>query len=173
MWKEIFEQAQEILQVLLSKTIIVVSAIIGGFLSAIGYPKEVVLVILTLVIIDLATKHFSIVVIHYGEFTMRNYWRAWKDRHLKSRIMKNHICVKTILYSPLLYIAHKCTIMPEVLIGGAISSILYTGLLLTECQSIMENFIEAGYTDMIPFYGIFKKKKNEILGENTEDKKEN
>jgi hypothetical protein len=172
MLRELFTQALAILQVFFSKSVIILSSILGVFLSLIGYPKQIILVIVILVVVDLITKHYSLVKINYQEFTLHTYILAWKQRVLKSRLMKNHICVKTFLYSIVFFVANQCEVIPQIIGGSAIASILYTGLLLTEASSIFENFVEAGNTEMLPFLKFFKKKTEEVFNEEKDDSKE-
>ena len=170
MWNEIWSQAYYIFGILFNKVIFIISLIFGVFLSAIGYPKEIFVFILTLVILDLLIKQYSIVVIKYNSFSLNNYKQAWVDRHLTSRAIKNGISVKTILYSPMLYIANTIGLLPQVLFGSAISNVLYTLLILTEVSSILESLIESGNTNLIPFMKFINRKKDEVS--NYEEPKE-
>jgi hypothetical protein len=165
MFNEIFNQALIILQSMLNKTLICLSVIISVFLGAIGYPKQVLVFILVLIIIDLITKQISLVAIKYGEFTIRNYFKGWTEKPaiLTSRALKNGVCVKTILYSPVLYMAHQFTIIPQMIGGNVIANIFYSLLLLVEISSIFENFIASGFTFFIPFLKYIKKRESEIF----------
>lgn len=163
MWQEVLDQSYQTLTLLFNKGIFFTSVLFGTFLSAIGYPKEVFLFILILVLIDLITKQYSIVVSNFKSFSLRNYKQAWINKNLTSRQIKNGITIKIILYSPILYISNKLGVIPEILYGSVISNILYTMLVLTEISSIFENFIECGYTGLIPFLKFINNKKDKLV----------
>lgn len=141
------------------------SVLLGALLTALGYPKEVLVFIVVLIIVDILTKHYSLVRAKYNTFTLRKYFTAWKERVLTSRGMKNGIGVKVILYTPVLYIAHKASVLPEIMYGQTISSVLYSFLIIIEVVSILENYVDAGHTNLIPFLKFFKKKQLELFGE--------
>ena len=165
MFTEILHQALIILQAMLNKTLLFLSIVISIFFSAIGYPKEVIVFILVLVIIDLITKQSSLIITKYGQFTIHNYISGWIDKPavLTSRALKNGICVKTILYSPVLYMAHQFTVIPQMICGNIIANTFYTLLILVEISSIFENFIASGFTFFIPFLKYAKKKQDDIF----------
>ena len=164
MFNEIFNQALIIMQSMLNKTLLVLSIVVSIFLGAIGYPKQVLVFILVLIIIDLITKQISLIIIKYGEFSIRNYIKGWtgKPAILTSRALKNGVCVKTILYSPVLYMAHQFTIIPQIIGADIISNTFYTLLILVEISSIFENFIASGFTFFVPFLKYIKNKEKEV-----------
>jgi hypothetical protein len=170
MWGEILDQVQYIFALLFSKGLIFLSLVFGVFFNAIGYPKEIFIFILTLIIIDLFTKQGSIVIIHYGKFTIKNYMQAWIDRHLTSREIKNGITVKIILYSPFLYIANTIGTLPQIIYGNLISSVMYTMIALVEISSITENFIDSGHKSLIPFRDFIRSKQKQLFGGKEESK---
>ena len=161
--KEILYNFAEGFSLLFNKVILFFSVLGGVLLSAIGYPKEVLMFILTMVVIDLLTKQYAIVKVSYGSFTLRNYCKAWKDKKLTSRELKNGIGVKTFLYMPVLYMAHKASVVPEILYGNVISNVMYTLLIIVEFTSMIENFILAGHTLFVPFLKFIKSKQQQIL----------
>lgn len=169
MWNEIYLHAYNVLSLMFNKALILISLVFGLFLSSIGYPKEILIFILTLIIIDLVTKQGLIVVINYGKFTLKNYKNAWVDRHLTSRAIKNGISVKVILYSPILYFAHQLGVIPEILYGSVISSVLYTLIILTEISSIFENGIASGKKGLIPFLNFINRRKEELIENSAEE----
>ncbi|MBZ9622829.1 phage holin family protein [Clostridium sp. FP2] len=168
MFAEIFNQALIILQSMLNKTLLCLSVIISIFLGAIGYPKQVLVFILVLIVIDLITKQASLVVMKYGEFSIHNYLKGWTEKPaiLTSRALKNGVCVKTILYSPVLYMAHQFIVIPQMIGGSIISNTFYTLLILVETSSIFENFIASGFAFFKPFLKYIKNKKNEVIETN-------
>lgn len=171
MWNDVIEQTQYILALLFDKGLFITSLIFGIFLNAIGYPKEIFIFILSLVIIDIFTKQGSIVIIYYGKFTIRNYIQAWIDRHLTSREIKNGVTVKAILYSPFLYIANTICMLPQIIHGELISSVMYTMIVFIEISSITENFIDSGNKSLIPLLNFIKSKQKQIFGNKEENKK--
>lgn len=162
-YTQIIKQIQDTLSVLFDKTTLFLSTIIGIFLSAIGFPNEIVVFVIILIALDIIIKQYSVVVMNYKYFTFHNYFKAWKDRKLTSRQMKHGIGVKTILYVPVLYIAHQFTIIPEILGGNVVSHIMYTALILTEIASIFESFNDCGYSQVLPLLKIIKSKQKELI----------
>ena len=169
MWKSIANQIGESVQTMCNTVVWTFSFLLGAFLSAIGYPKEVLSFIFWLVIIDLITKQYSIVVVKFGSFTVRTYLDGWRQRVLTSRGLKDGLGVKALLYTPILYIAHKMSIVQELMFGSALSSVLYSLLIIIEIISILENFDDAGHKEVAPLVRLFKKKKGEITGEGEEE----
>lgn len=163
MGKPLLSQLSDMLQTMFHYLVLALSFVLGVFLSAIGYPKEVLSFIFWLIIIDLATKHYSITVINYGRFTVGNYVHAWGDRFLTSRGMKNGLGVKAILYTPILFIAHKLSVVDEVVFGDAMSNILYSLLMIIEIISVLENLSDAGHKEIKPLIKLFRKKKDELF----------
>lgn len=141
-----------------------VSLIVGTLGTALGYPKQVLIVILIAIILDTLTKWYSIVTVNYKQFTLPNFFKAWKDKNLTSRALKNGVGSKTIMYLPVLYLAHQASILPQIIGGVTMSNVLYTIILLIEGISIIENFIDCGYTGLTPILNFFKKKQEEVTG---------
>ena len=153
-----------------SKTIWILSLGFGIFLSIIGYPKEVVVFVLALCLIDIASKHLSIVVSNYQVFTIKTYLKAWKEKKLTSRAMKNGTGVKVMLYTPILYIANQLTLgnlSESILFANQIGNILYTLLGFIEFSSILENFVDSGHDELLPFLNFLRKKEKEYIEEVT------
>jgi hypothetical protein len=172
MWNEIFQQGYDITIRFFDKGILFLSTIIGVFLSSIGYPKQVIAFVVGLTILDIITKQISQVIINYKLFTLRNYFKAWKDKFLTSRQLKNGICVKVILYGFVLYSAHQLSVIPEIYLGKEISGVLYTALCLIEISSVFENFDDSGAKGLKPFLNFFRDKQKQVLGDVEEKVKE-
>jgi hypothetical protein len=68
MWKSIYTQASEIVLTMCNSIVLAISFLLGLVLSAIGYPKEVLVFLFTLIVIDLITKQYSLIVIKFGKF---------------------------------------------------------------------------------------------------------
>ncbi|WDV47034.1 phage holin family protein [Clostridiaceae bacterium M8S5] len=169
MMLEIIDCGSNIFKLCFSKSIWILGSILGIILSEIGYPKEVLIFIVTLIVIDLLSKQYSIIIKNYGKFTISLFYKGWKDKHLTSRALKNGICVKVFLYLPVLYTAHKCSILFEVVYGKTISNILYTVLVLVELTSILENCIDSGFTNLKPILKFLKHKQDNIVSDNNKD----
>lgn len=164
MWGEIYQQASDIVARFLDKGIFLLSLIGSVFLSAIGFPKQIIVFIVALTIIDILTKHLSIVIVNYSSLSFSNYFKAWKDKVLTSRQLKNGIAVKTILYSSILYIANQLGIIDGILFGKQISGILYSSIVFVEVSSVLENLIAMGGTGLIPLLDYVKHKQKQIFG---------
>ena len=148
---------------LFNEVILIISVFFGFVLSHIGYPKEAILFIFTLCIIDIISKWYSIVVINYKCFTFLNFISAWKDKNLSSRAIKNGIGVKVFIYTPILFIAHKTTLIPELYYRELISNTLYSMLILIESISILENLVDSGFDRIKPILDFFKKKQSQLI----------
>lgn len=168
MWKSIYDQVHHLTVELGNWLVWLWSFLLGAFLSAIGYPKEVLSFLFWLIMIDLVTKHYAIVRAKFGTFTLRNYFKGWTSRILTSRSIKDGLGVKAMLYTPVLYIAHKLTVVDEILLADTMSLILYSLLVIIEIISILENFDDAGHREVAPFLKLFRKRKRELLGEEGE-----
>ena len=163
MWNEIYLQGVDIAHRFFDKTIIFLSLIFGSFLGAIGYPKEIIVFILILSIIDIISKHLSEVIYKYKELTWSNYWLAWKEKILTSRELKNGVCVKLIMYSIALYVANQLCIINGILFGKEISGVIYSALVFVEISSILENVIHGGCTSLIPLRDYVRNKQKQIF----------
>jgi len=170
MWNEIYQHGLDTITRFFDKGILTLSIIFGVFLSQIGYPKQIIMFIVALTIIDIISKHVSIVIVNYGSLSFKNYFIAWKKKILKSRQLKNGICVKTIMYSAILYIAHQLGIINEIMFGKEISYILYNSIALVEISSILENFIAMGNKSLVPILEFIKNKYKQILGLSKDNK---
>lgn len=167
----LFENACKFMNLAFNKVVMGLSLVFGTILSAIGYPKQVLGFILILTIIDTATKHYSIVKINYNAFTLKNYLRAWKDRNLTSRGLKNGLGIKTILYLPVLFVAHQVSILPEIIWGKEISNILYSLIAIIEFRSILENFEDCGAKGLSSILKFIKGKEEALITASNEDVK--
>lgn len=169
MWNEIYQQGADIIVRFFDKGILLLSFIFGIFLSQIGYPKQIIVFIVALTLIDIVSKHLSIVIVNYKSLSFSNYIKAWCERVLTSRQLKNGICIKTIMYACLLYISHQLGIIDGILFGKEISYILYNAIILVEISSILENFIDCGFKSLIPLLSFIKGKQKQLFG--TKNKK--
>ncbi len=173
-----FNSITEFINLICNKAILGLSLVFGIILSAIGYPKQVLAFILFLTIIDTLTKHYSIVRINYGKFTLQTYCKAWKERKLTSRGLKNGLGIKTILYLPVLFVAHQVNILDEIMFGHEISNSLYSLLAIIEFRSILENFEDCGVrvlSGILKFIKVKEKSLSEgdtIAPEQSEDEKD-
>lgn len=169
MVKQIFDKLINFLSEMFDKATVLISAILGFILSSIGYPKQVLVLIVGLIIFDTISKHYSIVVVNYGKFTIKNYFRAWKERNLTSRGMKNGFGTKALFYLPMLFLAHQASIIPELIGGTAISMVLYSIIIVIEGRSILENYEDAGFSKFSSIKKFFEKKEKDILSLSDEE----
>jgi len=164
MWDEIYLQALDIITRFFDKGILILSFIFGVFLSQIGYPKEIVVFILVLSIVDILTKHISIVITNYSSLNFSNYFKAWQEKKLTSRQLKNGISVKVILYAILMYISNQLCVVDGILFGKEISGVIYSAIVFVEVSSVLENGIAMGGSGLIPVRDFIKNKYKQILG---------
>jgi len=164
MWNEVWNQGLDTITRFFDKGILLLSIIGALFLSAIGFPKQIIVFIVALTIIDIISKHISIVIVNYGSLSFKNYFTGWKEKVLTSRQLKNGIGVKTIMYASLLYISHQLGIVEGILFGQEISYVIYNSIILVEISSILENFIAMGNKSLIPVLGFIQNKYKQIFG---------
>lgn len=160
--KGLLEQAVEQLQYLLNGALWVFSIVFSTVLAQIGYPKDSIIFIVVLICIDLISKQYAIVRQNYNSFSCYFYIKAWMDKKLTSRQMKNGIGVKSILYLPLLYMAHQASIIEEFMFGSTVAQVIYTMLMLIEMASIFENFRDAGHIEFSPLLKLVRNKQKEL-----------
>jgi len=172
MWNEIWYQALEVITRFFDKGILILSIIGSIFLSAIGFPKQIIFFIVALTLIDIVSKHISIVIVNYGSLSFANYTKAWKEKILTSRQLKNGISVKTIMYASLMYIAHQLGIIEDIMFGKQISYIIYNSIVLVEISSVLENGIVMGGTWLIPIRDFIKNKYKQLFEIKSEEVKE-
>jgi len=170
MWNEIWRQSTDTTIRFFDKGILLLSFIFGIFLGAIGYPKQIIIFIAVLTLIDVLTKHLSLVIVNYGCLSFSNYTKAWKEKVLTSRQLKNGICVKTIMYSCLLYISNQLCIIDGIIFGKEISGILYSAIALVEISSVLENGIAMGNSSFIPMLDFIKNKQKQLFGDKNKNK---
>lgn len=170
MWDEIYQQACSIFALMFNKMIIILSMLGSIFLNIIGFPKEIIVFIFVLSVIDIISKHLSEVIFTYGSLTWGNYFKAWTDKVLTSRQLKNGITIKLILYSIALYIANQLLTIDGILFGKEISGVIYSALVFVELASILENGIHGGYTGLTPWLNFIKNKQKQLFGGKEDNK---
>lgn len=146
-------------------SILFLGTILGSLLAQIGYPKQIVLIILFLCVADILTKWFSVTTINCGRFSLYNMYKTWiLDRKLSSEKFRIGTTAKFTLYLILLYPAHQLMYCENEVIGfSLISSVIYTIILLIELSSIIENFNDAGYTRLNGLLKWLRGKENDLL----------
>lgn len=170
MWNEVYQQGMDIMVRFFDKGTLILSFILGVFLNQIGYPKQIISFIAILAIIDILTKHLSVVIVNYNSLSFSNYIVAWKEKKLTSRQLKNGISIKTILYSGLLYIAHQLSVVDGIFLGKEISYTIYNCIVLVELSSVLENFIDMGGKELIPIRDYIKNKQKQLFGKKSNNK---
>ena len=163
--KDLVLQIFQLTKHFFNETILFLSVVFSFILSQIGYPKEIVIVITVLCVVDIFSKWYSVTVINKGKFTFIGFLLTWfKDRKLSSEKLRIGTTAKVFFYGFLLYVAFKLTLCTEdVIFANFISNVIYTSLFLTELISVGENLILCGQVQLKPFTNFFKKKQNEIL----------
>ncbi len=158
------------LQLFFNKTILFLSILLSIIFTAIGYPKGILVFILTLVIIDTLTRHCAIVIQNYGKITLKNFLSACFTNKISSKYMKNGLGVKAFFYLIFLYMAHQASIHPEIIGRSYISNVLYSILFIIESKSITENLIDCGYQGFESILKFFTSKENELINKKMENK---
>jgi hypothetical protein len=159
--------------ILSNKFILIFNIVLTAFLSAIGYPKQVILFIVTLICLDVLTRWYAEVVKKYGHFSIYNFLKAWKpsEKALSSKMLKKGLFEKIFFYGIFLFIAHQTSIITEMTFGQIISNFLYSIMIILDSISIFENIVDSGFDSAKPILDFFKRKKTEIIG--TEDNAQN
>ncbi len=132
-------------------------------LVAIGFPKDIVIFIVVLVVIDTITKQCAIVKKYYGKINIKNFLKACVTNRISSKSMKIGLGVKVSFYLIFLYIAHQVSIIPEIIGRQIISNTFYSLLFLIETKSISENILECGYKNIKPLLKFLNIKEDEII----------
>ena len=151
------------IQIFYNKTLWLLSFLFGAILTAIGYPKDIVVFIVILVVIDTITKQCAIVKKHYGKINFINFLKACITNRISSKSMKIGLGVKIFFYLIFLYIAHQVGFMSEIIGQKIISNTFYSLLFLIETKSIGENLLECGYNKIKPLLDFLNIKEDEII----------
>lgn len=146
-----------------NKAVLLPSVILGMILTAIGYPKSILMFITTLVVIDTITKVYAVVKKHYENVTLKNFLYACSTNKISSKNMKNGLGVKAFFYLVVLYMAHQASIHAEIMGGEYISSVLYSLLFVIEGKSITENLRDCGYNGLNSILKFFDNKEDELV----------
>jgi hypothetical protein len=159
--------------ILSNKFILIFNIVLTAFLTAIGYPSQVINFILILIILDVLTRWYAEVVKRYGHFSIYNFLKAWKpkEKALSSKQLKKGLFEKIFFYGIFLFIAYQTSIIEQMTFGTIISNFLYSIMIILDSISIFENIVDSGYTSAKPILDFFKRKKTEITG--TENNAEN
>ena len=160
--KGIMEGVIDQLQYLTNGMFWIFSVIFSTILAQIGYPKDSIIFIVVLVCIDLVSKQYAIVRQSYNDFSIRLYGKAWMEKKLTSRQMKNGLGVKSLLYLPILYMAHQAGCIQDFIFGDTVAQVMYTMLILIEMASVFENFRDAGHIEINPLLKLVNSKQEEL-----------
>ena len=142
---------------------ILLSFLITLFLSAIGYPKQVIVFVVVLMIADVVSRWVAEVVMAYDYFDLINFFKAWRYKVLNSKKLKSGLYVKIFYYAIILFIAHQASITEELAFGQLISNFLYSILIVLDCISIMENATESHFEKAVPILCYMKRIKNKVF----------
>lgn len=159
----IFNKLYLIWHYLFEKGGLIFSFLLTSFLAAIGFPKQVIIFIIVLVILDILSRWVAEVIKAYGKFDFLLFLKAWKHKKLNSKKLKRGLFLKVFFYSILLYIAHQCSICNELIFNNLISNFLYSILIVLDCISICENATDAGFDNINPIHKYLIKKKDDLL----------
>lgn len=156
------DKLQSCWEYLIHKGGLIFSFILTGILSLIGFPKQIINFIIFLFIMDILTRWYAVVIVNYGQFSLKNFYKAWKDKHLNSKSLKRGVFAKIFIYFVILVIAHQAGITQEFIVGQVVGSFLYSILIILDCISIFENLLESGFAIANPILKFFRSKKDDI-----------
>ena len=127
----------------------------------IGYPAQKAILIATLVffVSDFLTRLYAIRVQNKGLI------KAFKNGNFSSHAFWEGFITKIIGYFICLTIANVASITPQIFIGNAIASVLYSALFLYETISILENLRDAKFAEFFVngLLNKFRKESNKLL----------
>jgi hypothetical protein len=145
------------------------SFLLTTFLTAIGFPSQTIYFIIFLIICDILTRFHATVYKHCGYFSIRLFFKAWKEKVLSSKKLKNGLFTKILFYSILLYIAHQCKISDELYLGTVISNFMYSSIIILDIISILENMGESNFKMASFIKTFFEKQKDKLIDDNSQD----
>jgi len=145
------------------------SFLLTAFLTAIGFPSQTIYFIIFLIICDILTRFHTTVYKHCGCFSIRLFFKAWKEKVLSSKKLKNGLFTKILFYSILLYIAHQCKISDELYLGTVISNFIYSSIIILDIISILENMGESNFKMASFIKTFFEKQKDKLIDDNSQD----
>lgn len=118
-------------------------------LAFLGLDQSVSHFILILVIADLLTKWYSLVVRNYGSFSVANLIMAFHKGVINSHRLRKGVFGKLFMYCVMIFIAsrlHSKDVSSVVILADYISQFIYTTLVISEVLSILENFRDCGHS---------------------------
>jgi len=167
---EIFGSMGGLIKSLFDWSILMVSMVLTLFLKAIGYPSQIVYLICFLIVCDVLTRWYAEVKKKYGYFNMANFIKSWgEEKVLTSKKLKSGVFAKIFIYSIILILANMSIINHQLFfgLGEKVGYFLYSCIVSLDTISILENFVNAGYSKFKPILkglkNLFNKKKNEFL----------
>lgn len=125
-----------------------------------GYPavKTMLIAVLVLFVSDFITRFYAIKVQNGG------LYKAFLNKKFSSKAFWNGFIAKVMGYFVILTIANFATITPELsIIGGIVSTILYSALFFYEGISNLENLRDANFLAAIPILNKLKKEQEKFL----------
>jgi hypothetical protein len=161
----------EVWSILSNKFMLIFNFILTAFLSAIGYPSQVIKFIVVLIFLDVITRWYAEIVKEYKHFNLYYFFKAWRDKVLTSKKLKKGLFEKIFFYAIFLFIAYQVSIIEQMQFGQVISNFLYSIMIILDTISIFENMVDSGFDSAKPILDFFKRKKTEITG--TEDNAQN
>lgn len=134
------------------------------FISYILFPesayKSAAIGLIGAMILDILTKYYSLSA-QNGGFRAALVSRAISSHKLWDGTKKK--LVGTLVIMILCGLSVRVTMLTQVAVF--ISTVAYSYMFLKECQSIIENLIDAGHTDMQGFLFWLKRKEAKVLDE--------
>lgn len=123
------------------------------------YPAAIsVAIALTL---DIATKLFALAKKNGG------YYKAIKNKIILSDTLWRKTNIKLVAYMVIMILAGlSARVTPLAQLGVFVATVVYAFIFVRECQSNVENLIEAGADGLKPLLFWLKKKEKNIIEEN-------
>ncbi len=122
------------------------ASLIGLIFTLIGEPNNLLLLILILFISDFVTRIIA-QMIKAGGVSPKYFIIAINKKLIQSKKFKEGLFVKVIFYFILLSVANLSQVS-GLFIGNYIASTIYFALVFNDLISVIENMIDAGFSDL-------------------------
>ena len=159
----------------ISKEVLVLSSEIALIFTLLGFDRSVTKFIFLLVLTDLLTKWYSLVVRNYGSFKIQNVLRAFHDGIINSNRLRKGVFGKVLMYIVLVAIASGLD-HPEIknliLLSSYMSQFIYSVLVVSEVMSVLENFRDCGHSLAGNLLNKFSRSTSSMFDEEPKNRKD-
>lgn len=149
---------------------------LGSAFAWIAFPDKAMITpafaVVIVAVLDLITKYYAKAQkCRDGRNILYGFWRAIKVKELRSATMFRGTIRKLISYMTIMILSGLAYKFGEFQgIASAFSVLAYALMFLRESQSVIENLIEAGHTDLKWLLDIIKKRRAALGDEEDKDK---